>query len=438
MKSRHKNFQTAIGSTEDAISPSTAAVKAAKKVKLLPRYLGICWERYELRMLQKEMELSEDGEEGDADWDLPAEAMDSSATASASYFAHWDNPSAHLHYLNDKMLCSAFKQAIAANAEFMRDKVVLDLGCGLGHLSMICAQAGARHVYAVDGSEGAATAAKQVILSNGLSDRVTVIYGDVEAGLRLKEPVDVIVSDCLGPMLLGGGMLRALAIAKRTLLKPGGIVLPDIADLYVAGIDDRDHLSTCKQQWESVAGFDMSAAMSQVVRHARLDTLTRSSQLFTTSHRLLRLGMGTTTAVRSPLEYSEEASSSTVPLTPRLAALDGFTAPFQLEALREERLFALMLWFEASFSFDDQAVQPVAVFSCSPTETSTTHQQQLILNFPKSIRLGKGEILEGTISWRPDTEFDAKRVVVEVEVNYKGVTATAAYNLPAIMTSHDR
>jgi hypothetical protein len=48
------------------------------------------------------------------------------------------------------------------------------------------------------------------------------------------------------------------------MLKPGGLVLPDIADLYVAGIDDRDHLSVCKQQWESVAGFDMSAAMSQV------------------------------------------------------------------------------------------------------------------------------------------------------------------------------
>jgi predicted lipid carrier protein YhbT len=43
---------------------------------------------------------------------------------------------------------------------------------------------------------------------------VTVIHGDVEAGLTLKEQVDVIVSDCLGPMLLGGGMLRALAVAK--------------------------------------------------------------------------------------------------------------------------------------------------------------------------------------------------------------------------------
>jgi hypothetical protein len=80
----------------------------------------------------------------------------------------------------------------------------------------------------------------------------------------------------------------------------------------------------------------------------------------------------------------------------------------------------------------------MAVFSCSPTEASTTHQQQLILNFPKSIRLGKGEMLNGTISWRPDTAVDAKRVVVELDVNYKGVTASAVYNLPAIMTAHDR
>jgi hypothetical protein len=63
-----------------------------------------------------------------------------------------------------------------------------------------------------------------------------------------------------------------------------------------------------------------------------------------------------TPAVPNTAEECEEASSSYIPLTPSLAAYTGFSAPFQLEALREERLFALMLWFEASFSFNGQVI----------------------------------------------------------------------------------
>ena len=40
-------------------------------------------------------------------------------------------------------------------------------------------------------------------------------------------------------------------------------MLPDLIELHVAGVDDRDFLASAKQQWESVAGFDMSAAMTQ-------------------------------------------------------------------------------------------------------------------------------------------------------------------------------
>ncbi len=68
-------------------------------------------------------------------------------------------------------------------------------------------------MYAVDGSKGAVAMAQQVVSANGLGDKVTVMHTDVE-DVRLKERVDVIVSDCLGPALLGGGMLRALAVAK--------------------------------------------------------------------------------------------------------------------------------------------------------------------------------------------------------------------------------
>ena len=45
------------------------------------------------------------------------------------------------HLSSDQVLVSSFRQAIKENASCIKDKVVLDLGCGPGaHLAMMCAQ----------------------------------------------------------------------------------------------------------------------------------------------------------------------------------------------------------------------------------------------------------------------------------------------------------
>ena len=52
--------------------------------------------------------------------------------------------------LRDKVRTESYKAAIERNPETFKDKIVLDVGCGTGILSIFAAKAGARHVYAID------------------------------------------------------------------------------------------------------------------------------------------------------------------------------------------------------------------------------------------------------------------------------------------------
>jgi protein arginine N-methyltransferase 3 len=63
-----------------------------------------------------------------------------------------------LNYFNDcafqdKVRTESYRDFMLGNPEVFRDKVVLDVGCGTGILSMFAAKAGAKHVISVDMSE---------------------------------------------------------------------------------------------------------------------------------------------------------------------------------------------------------------------------------------------------------------------------------------------
>ena len=51
-----------------------------------------------------------------------------------------------------------------------RDKIVLDVGCGTGILSMFAAKAGAKHVIGVDMS-GIIEQAREIVAANGFKDK---------------------------------------------------------------------------------------------------------------------------------------------------------------------------------------------------------------------------------------------------------------------------
>lgn len=71
--------------------------------------------------------------------------------------------------LKDTVRTDAYRDFIYENKHLFKNKVVLDVGCGTGILSMFCAKAGARMVLSVDNSN-IIDRAKENIYENGFGD----------------------------------------------------------------------------------------------------------------------------------------------------------------------------------------------------------------------------------------------------------------------------
>ena len=78
----------------------------------------------------------------------------------------------HETMLKDTVRTDAYRDFIYENKDLFKDKIVLDVGCGTGILSMFCARAGAKKVIAVDNSD-IINFALENVFRNGMGDTIT-------------------------------------------------------------------------------------------------------------------------------------------------------------------------------------------------------------------------------------------------------------------------
>lgn len=77
--------------------------------------------------------------------------------------------------LKDSIRTDAYRDFVYDHKHLFKDKVVLDVGCGTGILSMFCAKAGAKKVISVDNSN-IIDRAREIVYDNGLGDVITYVY----------------------------------------------------------------------------------------------------------------------------------------------------------------------------------------------------------------------------------------------------------------------
>jgi type I protein arginine methyltransferase len=70
---------------------------------------------------------------------------------------------------------------------------------------------------------------------------ITLVKGKLEEVELPIQEFDIIISEWMGYFLLYESMLDTVLLARDKYLKPGGLIFPDTATLFLAAIEDQDY-----------------------------------------------------------------------------------------------------------------------------------------------------------------------------------------------------
>ncbi|ELP91880.1 protein arginine N-methyltransferase 1, putative [Entamoeba invadens IP1] len=306
---------------------------------------------------------------------------------------YWDSYSSiniHEQMIKDYTRTHTYEKAI--NACDIKGKIVMDVGCGLGILSLFAARAGAKHVYAIERA-GVSEKAKQVVKDNGYEDVITVIKGRVEDITLPVDHVDVIVSEWMGYNLLYESMLGSVLYARDKWLVKGGLILPEKCTMYINAIEDQWFYDNKVNFWRNVYGFNMTPMRAQVLNEPLVETL-NSSSIVTSDDVLMNIDINT-------MKYEDQC----------------FTTPFKLKAFREDFIYAFATYFDVAFP------QSGEVLTTSPYQTET-HWHQSMFYLDEPITVSPGEIIEGVYTLKFN-EVNPRFLDVSISFKFKGVFHTA-------------
>ncbi|XP_039492382.1 probable protein arginine N-methyltransferase 1.2 isoform X2 [Drosophila santomea] len=136
--------------------------------------------------------------------------------------------------LNDVISTRAYEWVFKRYERLFKDKIVMDVGCRSGLLSLMSVEAGAVKVMAL-GNVESAEFVKNAFSNNEKEDIFEFVEGDIHeivlpCGLK---KVDIIVSD---HSIFVESLFKEVIYAREKWLVKGGLIIPNVAHLFVCGI----------------------------------------------------------------------------------------------------------------------------------------------------------------------------------------------------------
>ncbi|PLB53133.1 protein arginine methyltransferase RmtB [Aspergillus steynii IBT 23096] len=315
--------------------------------------------------------------------------------ADADYFVSYSYNGIHESMLKDTVRTDSYRDFVYENKHIFKDKVVLDVGCGTGILSMFCAKAGAKKVISVDNSN-IIDRAKEIVYENGFGDVITCLRGKIEEVTLPVPQVDIIISEWMGYCLLFEAMFDSVIYARDRYLAPDGLMVPSHATLRIAPFADPDFIASNISFWHSVYGFDMSSMLTGIHDEALVRAIQPSS-LPADSTIFLPLPLHTITV--DELSFVKDFQ---VTLNEDIDALDGWA-----------------IWFDMFFMPSRESTVPenvipsemqkkgIVAFTTGPHGTETHWQQGVCLidhGKKRATPLKKGQTITGKIGYQKKEE----------------------------------
>ncbi|KAG6081946.1 type I protein arginine N-methyltransferase Rmt1 [Claviceps sp. LM78 group G4] len=319
------------------------------------------------------------------DIELAEERMKALAHSEQHYFKSYDHHGIHEEMLKDEVRTRSYMNAIMQNKHLFKDKVVLDVGCGTSILSMFAAKAGAKHVIGVDMSS-IIFKAREIVKVNGLSDKITLIQGKMEE-IELPFPkVDIIISEWMGYFLLYESMLDTVLYARDKYLEKDGLIFPDKATIFFAGIEDGDYKEEKIGFWDNVYGFDYTPLKHTALSEPLVDTV----------------DLNTTVTDPTPVLTLDLYTCTVADLA--------FATPFKLSIKRDDFIHALVAWFDIDFTACHKPIR----FSTGP-HTKYTHWKQTVFYLKDVLTVQSGEEVSCHLEVKPNAK---NRRDLDIDIQY--------------------
>ena len=143
------------------------------------------------------------------------------------------NVSSYAAMIDDRIRVEAYLEAMRRTIK--PGDVVVELGTGIGFFAVMACRLGARRIYAIEPND-AIHVARELAAANGCADRIEFIQ-DLSTNVTLPEPADVMLSDLRGVLPLFSQHIPSIVDARRRLLKPEGVLIPQRDVLWAAVVE---------------------------------------------------------------------------------------------------------------------------------------------------------------------------------------------------------
>ncbi|XP_058510776.1 protein arginine N-methyltransferase 2 isoform X2 [Solea solea] len=292
------------------------------------------------------------------------------------YFASYGTLRLHLEMLSDKSRTEAYRQVIFTNSASLRNKVVMDLGCGTGIISLFCAQLSQPSVvYAVEASS-IAEYTRQLVKQNDCEEVVTVLQGRAEE-TELPVQVDVLVSEWMGTCLLFEFMVESVLLARDRWLRKGGVMWPSSAALALVPCQAESYYAEKMAFWEQPYGLDFTPlqplAQREFFTKPKFSHLIDPSECLSAPCDIITLDMYTL-----QVEDLEEMKGQFHFCVERSGVFHGFTA-----------------WFTAHF--ESLETEGATVELNTGPNSEPTHWKQTLFMLDSPVSVYEGDSISGSI-----------------------------------------